>query len=182
MINLPVKINEKANPYQKQSISQDPFPARFLVFRMIQWHHEEDFNLPLDITHTYDVTFGLGDGFRPGTVVDATDGRQVWELIAFGELARRIRACGVHMMIEGLGHLLLNQVVANLIMERRLCDGAPFYLLRPLATDIPPGYDYITGAIGGAILTGMLSQAIDPDWARERVGLSSDEGACTMCA
>ena len=111
----------------------------------------EDFDALLEIAHTYDVTLSLGDGFRPGTVVDATDGPQVEELIVLGELARRAKARGVQAMIEGPGHVPLNQVVANVIMEKQLCDGAPFYLLGPLTTDIAPGYDHITGAIGGAI-------------------------------
>jgi phosphomethylpyrimidine synthase len=84
-------------------------------------------------------------------VVDATDGPQVEELITLGELARRARARGVQVIIEGPGHVPLNQVVANVIMEKQLCDGAPFYLLGPLTTDIAPGYDHITAAIGGAI-------------------------------
>jgi phosphomethylpyrimidine synthase len=111
----------------------------------------EDFDALLEIAYTYDVTLSLGDGFRPGTVVDATDGPQVEELIVLGELARRAKARGVQAMIEGPGHVPLNQVVANVIMEKQLCDGAPFYLLGPLTTDIAPGYDHITGAIGGAI-------------------------------
>ncbi len=97
------------------------------------------------------MTLSLGDGFRPGTVVDATDGPQVEELITLGELARRARSKGVQVIIEGPGHVPLNQVVANVIMEKQLCDGAPFYLLGPLTTDIAPGYDHITAAIGGAI-------------------------------
>jgi phosphomethylpyrimidine synthase len=174
----------------------------------------EDFDALVEIAHKYDVTLSLGDGFRPGSVVDATDGPQVEELILLGELARRARARGVH-------------------------------LLGPLTTDIAPGYDHITGAIGGAIAAaagadflcyvtpaehlsipngedvragviatriaghsadiakgipgaierdremsiyrrdlnweGMMSKALDPDWARERVSLTSDEETCTMC-
>jgi phosphomethylpyrimidine synthase len=111
----------------------------------------EDFDTLLGIAHKYDVTLSLGDGFRPGTVVDATDGPQLQELILLGELARRARAKGVQVIIEGPGHVPLNQVVANVQLEKQLCDGAPFYLLGPLTTDIAPGYDHITAAIGGAI-------------------------------
>jgi phosphomethylpyrimidine synthase len=111
----------------------------------------EDFDSVLEIAHQYDVTLSLGDGFRPGTVVDATDGPQIQELILLGELARRARARGVQVIIEGPGHIPLNQVVANVQLEKQLCDGAPFYLLGPLTTDIAPGYDHITAAIGGAI-------------------------------
>jgi len=205
----------------------------------------EDFDALVEIAHKYDVTLSLGDGFRPGSVVDATDGPQVEELILLGELARRARARGVQVIIEGPGHVPLNQVVANVVMEKQLCDKAPFYLLGPLTTDIAPGYDHITGAIGGAIAAaagadflcyvtpaehlsipngedvragviatriaghsadiakgipgaierdremsiyrrdlnweGMMSKALDPDWARERVSLTSDEETCTMC-
>ena len=111
----------------------------------------EEFDALLDIAHSYDVTLSLGDGFRPGTVLDATDGPQVEELIVLGELARRARTRGVQVIIEGPGHVPLNQITANVIMEKQLCDGAPFYLLGPLTTDIAPGYDHITAAIGGAI-------------------------------
>jgi phosphomethylpyrimidine synthase len=83
--------------------------------------------------------------------VDSTDGPQIEELIILGELARRARNKNVQVMIEGPGHVPLNQVVANVILEKQLCNGAPFYLLGPLTTDIAPGYDHITGAIGGAV-------------------------------
>jgi phosphomethylpyrimidine synthase len=205
----------------------------------------EDFDGLLEIALKYDVTLSLGDGFRPGTVVDATDGPQVEELIVLGELARRARAQGVQVIIEGPGHVPLDQVVANVVMEKQLCDGAPFYLLGPLTTDIAPGYDHITAAIGGAVAAaagadflcyvtpaehlsipdaadvhagviaariaahsadivkgvpgaierdrqmsiyrraldweGMMSQALDPEWARQRVSLSPDKKTCTMC-
>jgi phosphomethylpyrimidine synthase len=111
----------------------------------------ENFDALVDIAHKYDVTLSLGDGFRPGSVVDATDGPQLQELILLGELARRARAKGVQVIIEGPGHVPLNQVVANVLLEKQLCDGAPFYLLGPLTTDIAPGYDHITAAIGGAV-------------------------------
>ncbi|MEE9122403.1 MAG: phosphomethylpyrimidine synthase ThiC [Syntrophobacteria bacterium] len=111
----------------------------------------EDFETLLDIAHTYDVTLSLGDGFRPGTVLDATDGPQVEELIVLGELTRRARARGVQVIIEGPGHVPLDQVVANVVIEKQICDGAPFYLLGPLTTDIAPGHDHITAAIGGAV-------------------------------
>ena len=205
----------------------------------------EDFDVLLDIAYNYDVTLSLGDGFRPGTVVDATDGPQVEELIVIGELARRARERGVQVIVEGPGHVPLDQVVANVVIEKQICDGAPFYLLGPLTTDIAPGYDHITGAIGGAIAAaagadflcyvtpaehlcipnasdvragviasriaahsadiakglpgalerdrqmsiyrqkldweGMMSQALDPEWARQRVSLSADKETCTMC-
>ncbi|MDP8222505.1 MAG: phosphomethylpyrimidine synthase ThiC [Candidatus Lernaella stagnicola] len=105
----------------------------------------------LAICHTYDVTLSLGDSLRPGSVCDATDRGQIEELVVLGELARRARDAGVQAMIEGPGHVPLDQVVANVQIQKRLCDGAPFYVLGPLTTDIAPGYDHITAAIGGAV-------------------------------
>jgi phosphomethylpyrimidine synthase len=105
----------------------------------------------LDICRKYDVTLSLGDSLRPGSIVDATDRGQIEELIVLGDLARRARAAGVQAMIEGPGHVPLDQVAANVQIQKRLCDGAPFYVLGPLTTDIAPGYDHITAAIGGAV-------------------------------
>jgi phosphomethylpyrimidine synthase len=111
----------------------------------------ENFDDLLEIAHKYDVTLSLGDGFRPGTILDATDGAQLEELMILGELARRARARGVQTMIEGPGHVPLQQIQANMLLQKRLCDGAPFYILGPLPTDIAAGYDHITSAIGGAL-------------------------------
>jgi phosphomethylpyrimidine synthase len=112
------------------------------------YEHFEDL---LEIAHRYDVTLSLGDGFRPGSILDATDGPQIEELMILGELARRARAKGVQVMIEGPGHVPLEDIRSHMLLEKRLCDGAPFYVLGPLPTDIAPGYDHITSAIGGAI-------------------------------
>jgi phosphomethylpyrimidine synthase len=105
----------------------------------------------LSIAYKYDVTLSLGDGFRPGAIQDATDGPQLEELMILGELAKRARKKNVQVMIEGPGHVPLNQITANVLLQKRLCDGAPFYILGPLPTDIAAGYDHITSAIGGAI-------------------------------
>jgi phosphomethylpyrimidine synthase len=105
----------------------------------------------LEIAHKYDVTLSLGDGFRPGTICDATDGAQLQELMILGELARRARNRGVQVMIEGPGHVPLPQIQSNILLQKKLCDGAPFYILGPLPTDIGAGYDHIVAAIGGAI-------------------------------
>ncbi|MCD6230814.1 MAG: phosphomethylpyrimidine synthase ThiC [Dehalococcoidia bacterium] len=105
----------------------------------------------LDIAHEYDVTLSLGDGFRPGCLADATDRAQVEELIILGEMVDRARKVGVQAMVEGPGHLPLDQIVSNVKLEKSLCHEAPFYVLGPLVTDIGAGYDHITGAIGGAI-------------------------------
>ncbi len=111
----------------------------------------ENFDDLLSIAYKYDVTLSLGDGFRPGAILDATDGPQLEELMILGELARRARARNVQVMIEGPGHVPLNQITANVLLQKQLCDGAPFYILGPLPTDIAAGYDHITSAIGGAI-------------------------------
>lgn len=111
----------------------------------------EHFDKLLEITKEYDMTLSLGDGFRPGCLADATDRAQIHELIILGELTQRAQAAGVQVMIEGPGHVPLHQIQANILLQKRLCHGAPFYVLGPLVTDIAPGYDHITCAIGGAI-------------------------------
>lgn len=111
----------------------------------------EHFDRLLEIVKEYDMTLSLGDGFRPGCLADATDRAQIHELILLGELTQRAVAADVQVMIEGPGHVPLHQIQANILLQKRLCHGAPFYVLGPLVTDIAPGYDHITCAIGGAI-------------------------------
>lgn len=111
----------------------------------------EHFDRLLEIVREYDMTLSLGDGFRPGCLADATDRAQIHELILLGELTQRAQDAGVQVMIEGPGHVPINQIEANILLQKRLCHGAPFYVLGPLVTDIAPGYDHITSAIGGAI-------------------------------
>ena len=111
----------------------------------------EQFDRLLEIAKKYDVTLSLGDGLRPGCLADATDRPQVEETIILGELTERAWAEGVQVMIEGPGHVPLDQIEANVLLGKRLCKGAPFYVLGPLVTDITPGYDHIACAIGGAI-------------------------------
>lgn len=105
----------------------------------------------LEILYDHDVTISLGDALRPGCVADATDASQVSELIELGLLTQRAWERHVQVMIEGPGHMVLNEIAANMIIEKKLCHNAPFYVLGPLVTDIAPGYDHITSAIGGAI-------------------------------
>jgi phosphomethylpyrimidine synthase len=105
----------------------------------------------LDLALEYDFTLSLGDGLRPGSLADATDRAQIQELITLGELVERGREAGVQAMVEGPGHLPLNQIATNVQLEKSLCRGAPFYVLGPLVTDIGAGYDHITAAIGGAV-------------------------------
>ena len=105
----------------------------------------------LDILLRYDVTISLGDALRPGCIDDASDAGQISELIELGNLTKRAWDKDVQVMIEGPGHMAMNEIAANMQMEKRICHGAPFYVLGPLVTDIAPGYDHITSAIGGAI-------------------------------
>jgi len=105
----------------------------------------------IEIAKKYDVTLSLGDGMRPGCLADATDRAQIEELITLGELRDRAHEAGVQVMIEGPGHVPINQVETNMKIQKELCKGAPFYVLGPLVTDVAPGYDHITSAIGGAI-------------------------------
>jgi phosphomethylpyrimidine synthase len=111
----------------------------------------ERFDDLLAILREHEVTLSLGDGIRPGCLADATDRGQVQELIHLGELTQRAWEAGVQVIIEGPGHMPMNQIEANVLLQKRLCHNAPFYVLGPLVTDIAPGYDHITGAIGGAI-------------------------------
>ncbi len=114
----------------------------------------EQFDRLLEIARKYDVTLSLGDGFRPGSQADASDAPQMAELAELGSLVPRCREAGVQCMVEGPGHVPLSQVESNVHMAKAVCAGAPFYVLGPLVTDVAPGYDHITAAIGGA-LAGM---------------------------
>ena len=111
----------------------------------------EQYDRLLDIAAAYDMALSLGDGMRPGCIADATDRCQIQELITLGELAQRAMDRGVQVMIEGPGHVPIDQIATNMQLQKRLCHGAPFYVLGPLVTDSAPGYDHITSAIGGAI-------------------------------
>jgi len=111
----------------------------------------EEYDRLLEIAHCYDMVLSLGDGLRPGAIDDSTDQAQLQELIILGKLAARARAAGVQAIIEGPGHVPLTEIEANIELQKEICQGAPFYVLGPLPTDIAPGYDHITSAIGGAI-------------------------------
>jgi phosphomethylpyrimidine synthase len=127
-----------------------------LLFAWMELNQQENpfyehYDRLLDICAAYDITLSLGDACRPGSIHDSTDAAQVEELIVLGELTRRAWTKNVQVMIEGPGHMAINEIAANMLMEKRLCHGAPFYVLGPLVTDVAPGYDHITSAIGGAI-------------------------------
>ncbi len=111
----------------------------------------EHYDEVLDICAEYDVTISLGDACRPGCIEDGTDISQIEELVTLGELTQRAWEKNVQIMIEGPGHMPLNQIAANMQIQKTICKGAPFYVLGPIVTDIAPGYDHITAAIGGAI-------------------------------
>lgn len=111
----------------------------------------EHFDEVLDILYKYDVTVSLGDALRPGCIDDSSDAGQISELIELGALTKRAWDRNVQVMIEGPGHMAINEIAANMQMEKRICHNAPFYVLGPVVTDIFPGYDHITAAIGGAI-------------------------------
>jgi len=111
----------------------------------------ERFDDICDIFRTYDVTFSLGDGLRPGCLADASDEAQIAELRTLGDLVRRARAANCQVMVEGPGHVPMDQIEYNVRIEQELCDEAPFYVLGPLVTDIAPGYDHITSAIGATM-------------------------------
>ena len=127
-----------------------------LVFAWMSMTGEENpfyeyYDEILDICQKYDVTISLGDACRPGCLEDATDVSQIEELVTLGELTRRAWEKNVQVIVEGPGHMPLNQIAANMQIQQSICKGAPFYVLGPLVTDIAPGYDHITAAIGGAI-------------------------------
>ncbi len=111
----------------------------------------EYFDDIIRIAKKYDITLSLGDGMRPGTLVDATDRPQIQELITLGELAEKARQNNVQVIIEGPGHVPIDQIESNVVLEKKMCNNAPFYVLGPLVTDVAPGYDHIVGAIGGAL-------------------------------
>jgi phosphomethylpyrimidine synthase len=126
----------------------------------IERHKKENpffthFDQVLDIAYRYDVTLSLGDGLRPGSILDATDPGQIAELKILGQLQRRCLKKGVQVIIEGPGHVPLQQIEKNIMLEKRICGQAPFYVLGPLVTDVAAGYDHISAAIGGALAASL---------------------------
>ena len=111
----------------------------------------ENYDYLLELAFEYDITLSLGDGLRPGCLSDASDIPQIQELVTLGTLVKRAQDKDVQTMVEGPGHVPLNQIVSNMEIQKTLCYGAPFYVLGPIVTDLAPGYDHITSAIGGAI-------------------------------
>jgi len=135
----------------------------------------ESYDRLLQIAAEHDVTLSLGDGLRPGCLADATDRAQIQELIILGELVQRAWDAGVQVMVEGPGHVPLDQIEANIKLQKRLCKGAPFYVLGPLVTDVAPGYDHITAAIGGALAAAAGADNICYVTPSEHLGLPTAE-------
>jgi len=144
-------------------------------------HHEKEnplyvgYDRLLDIARRYDLTLSLGDGLRPGSIIDATDRPQIEELLTLGELVERAWQAGVQVMVEGPGHIPLDQVEMNIKLQKRVCSGAPFYVLGPIVTDIAPGYDHIVSAIGGAIAAAAGADFLCYVTPAEHLGLPSVE-------
>ena len=133
------------------------------------------FDRLLGIARRYDVTLSLGDGLRPGSILDATDRPQIEELLTLGELVKRCSDAGVQVMVEGPGHVPLDQVEMNMRLQKRVCHGAPFYVLGPLVTDIAPGYDHIVSAIGGAVAAAAGADFLCYVTPAEHLGLPTDD-------
>ncbi len=127
------------------------FLATWMLYHKTENPFFEDFDRLLSIAREYDVTLSLGDGLRPGSLADATDRAQIHELLTLGELAQKAWDRGVQIIIEGPGHIPLDEVEAQVVLQKKLCKGAPFYVLGPLVTDVAAGHDHIACAIGGAV-------------------------------
>ncbi|AFQ45327.1 B12 lower ligand biosynthesis ThiC-like protein BzaB [Desulfosporosinus meridiei] len=139
----------------------------------------EKFDRVLEILKAYDVTLSLGDAIRPGSIADSLDGAQLQGMIIQGELTRRAQEAGVQVMVEGPGHVPLNHVEATMEVQKRLCNNAPYYILGTLATDVTPGYDHISGAIGGALIGACGADFLCYLTPAEHLGLPTEEDVRT---
>ncbi len=166
----------RANPRVADIVSRG---GAFLAGWMLHYQRENplyaEFDRLLDIARYHEVTLSLGDGLRPGCIEDASDSAQVAELVVLGELVKRCRDAGVQCMVEGPGHVPLNQVEANVRMAKAITRGAPFYVLGPLVTDVAAGYDHITAAIGGALAAMSGADFLCYVTPREHLGLPTEE-------
>lgn len=135
----------------------------------------EQFDRLLAILKEYDVTLSLGDAIRPGSTADSLDGAQLQGLIVAGEIVARARAAGVQVMVEGPGHVPMHHIEATMLLQKRLCEGAPYFILGTLATDVAPGYDHITSAIGGAIAGAAGADFLCYVTPAEHLGLPTEE-------
>lgn len=149
-------VTRKATPLIKKRVMKCVSRGGSFLLAWMKYHGKENFLYEhfdeiLAIAGQYDVTLSLGDGLRPGCIADATDKAQIQELKILGELAEKARKAGVQVMIEGPGHIPLNEIEKNIVLEKKYCNNSPFYVLGPLPTDIAVGYDHIACAIGGAL-------------------------------
>lgn len=150
---------------------------------MVKWileNKEENpfykyFDRLLEIARRYDVTLSLGDGMRPGSIVDAGDQAQIQELVILGDLTKRAWETGVQVIIEGPGHVSFDQIESQIKMQKEICKGAPFYVLGPLPTDVAPGYDHITSAIGGTLAASAGADFLCYVTPTEHLGLPTPE-------
>lgn len=149
--------------------------AAWMVYQDRENPLYEQYDRLLDMCLRYDVTLSLGDGVRPGCLEDATDPGQVAELMVISELVDRAREAGVQVMVEGPGHVALPEVAAQVWLEKKLCRGAPFYVLGPLVTDVAAGYDHIAAAIGGAVASASGADFLCVVTPSEHLGLPSSE-------
>lgn len=149
--------------------------AKWMVHHNRQNPMYDIFDDLCDIMREYDVCFSLGDGLRPGCIADATDEAQIAELRTLGELTQRAQEKGCQVMVEGPGHVPYDQIQRNMELQQEICNGAPFYVLGPLVTDIAPGYDHITGAIGGTAAAYFGASFLCYVTPREHLGLPNKE-------
>ncbi|MCX7917749.1 MAG: phosphomethylpyrimidine synthase ThiC [bacterium] len=151
-LNLKAIERLKKNPRKSLVVSRG---GAFLIMWMIMNEKEnplyKNFDRLIEIARRYDLVLSLGDGLRPGGLIDSTDSSQIEELLTLGELTKYAQERNIQIIVEGPGHIPINEIETNIQLEKKICNGAPFYVLGPIVTDIAPGYDHITGAIGGAI-------------------------------
>lgn len=151
-VNLKAIERLKKNPRKSLVVSRG---GVFLISWMIANEKEnplyKNFDRLIEIAKKYDLVLSLGDGLRPGGIIDSTDISQIEELLTLGELTKYAWENNVQVIIEGPGHIPINEIEANILLEKKICNGAPFYVLGPIVCDIAPGYDHIVSAIGGAI-------------------------------
>jgi len=155
-ITIHAGLLKSSIPFIKQRMMGVVSRGGALILKWMIHHKKENplydnFDKILEMAKKYDVTLSLGDGLRPGCIKDATDKAQISELKVIGDLTQKSWDKGVQVMVEGPGHIPLNQIEKNIKLEKEICHGAPFYVLGPLVTDIAPGYDHITSAIGGCL-------------------------------
>jgi phosphomethylpyrimidine synthase len=151
------------------------FLARWMRTHKTENPLYERYDEVLDICRHYGMVISLGDGLRPGAIADSMDAAQVEELITLGRLCRRAREKGVQAIVEGPGHVPLDQVPAQIMLQKKLCEDAPFYVLGPLVTDVAPGLDHITSAIGGAVAAMHGADFLCYVTPTEHLGLPSEE-------